>query len=169
MRLSHDIHFAFDLALSSAAAIHFVQDVRKSLKHADFIEDLQVESGRSEVVTATIPVNAALFGQRTLPFRSELTRTPRGAMLRGCELPAAQPGWAEVAGEAEVTPGLSGSLVAYRFAIAIHLDLPEPERWGGRALTKMIEYTAATVLGRVTSRFPDAVQQAAAEYASAFA
>ncbi len=161
MTFSHTIDFAFDLALDAAVAIDFVHDVRGSLKHADFIRDLRVQSGSPALVEATIPVNAALFGQRQLPFRSQLVRTPKGALLKSLALPDTKPGWAEVAGEAAVTSGMQGSLVTYRFAIAIHLDLPAPEKWGGRALTKMIEYTATSVLARVTGQFPDAVQRAA--------
>ena len=80
-----------------------------------------------------------------------------------------EPGWAEVAGVATVYPRPKGSHVEYRFDITIHLRLPKAEKWGGQALTKMIEFTANKVLEKVTSQFPSAVQQAAKEVEAAYA
>ena len=91
MTFSHAIDFAFDLALDAAVAIDFVHDVRGSLKHVDFIRDVRVQSGSPALVEATIPVNAALFGQRQLPFKSQLVRTPKGALLRVWRYPMRSP------------------------------------------------------------------------------
>lgn len=169
MRLGHSVRFDFDISLSSAAAKAFVRDVRTSLSQASFLEALEVDDGPPIEIEATIPVNAALFGQQKLPFRSRLTPTAAGAVLSGLPLDSVRPGWAEVSGEAKVTPLPTGSRVEYRFDIAIHLALPEPDRWGGRALLKMIEYTAATVLERVIARFPDAIQEAARQVEASYA
>ncbi len=169
MELSHRVQFTFELALDEAQAIRFVQDVARSLSRADFLEDLQVEKAPEPRVYASIPVNAALFGQQRLPFESVLVPTPRGAQLRPLPLVDAGPGWAEVAGRAEVEAVPGGSRVTYLFDIAIHLAVPEPEKWGGRALIKMIEYTASKVLERVCAKFPPAVQAAAREVEVAWA
>ena len=163
MELSHQIRFAFDLALASSDATRFVRDVRASLAQADFLEDLTVEDATEPRVFAAIPVNAALFGQHRLPFESVLVPTPRGALLRPLPMVDVRPGWAEVAGVAAVAAAPGGSRVTYEFDIAIHLELPEPEQWGGRALLKMIEFTAGTVLERVCAKFPAAVKAAARE------
>lgn len=176
MELTHDIEFTFDLALAPELATAFVRDVATSLSRADFLEGLEVrpQPGRAErVVVAALPVNAALFGQQRLPFQSVLVPTATGARLSGLPLPAARPGWAQVSGEATVAPAPThadatpASRVHYRFEIAIHLDLPEPERWGGRALLRMIEYTASSVLERVSQQFPGAVQRAARAFEAA--
>lgn len=170
MTLTHDIAFTFELALEPQLATAFVRDVATSLRRADFLEALEVrpQPGRPEaVVAASLPVNAALFGQQRLPFESVLTPTPTGARLSGLPLAAARPGWAQVSGEADVAPVAGGSRVRYRFEIAIHLDLPEPEKWGGRALLSMIEFTASKVLERVSARFPEAIRAAAREFEAA--
>lgn len=161
MRLTRHVAFDVPSTLDRSTAVAFVRDAARSLSHADFLTSLQQDEGG--LVAAELPVNAALFGQQRLRFRSRLEATPAGARLAGLELDDA-PGWARVSGEARVVPLPSGSRLDYRFDIEIHLKLPEPERWGGRALVKMIEVTADQVLRRVCERFPDAVRAAARAY-----
>ena len=81
-------------------ATQFARDVPRTLSHADFLADLQVVTGDPTVVTAAIPVSAAMFGQRELPFRSVLEPMPTGARLRALDIAPDGPGWALVAGEA---------------------------------------------------------------------
>lgn len=175
MDLTHDVSFVLDLDLPPEAARAFVRDVPRSLSQATFLADLQVVEGQAsqgvpKVVTATLPVNAALFGQRELPFRSALSFTEQGASLRGLPLDPDGPGWAEVSGDARVLPVVleRGCRVEYHFSIAIHLALPAPEKWGGKALLSMIEFTAKSVLQQVMARFPAAVRAAAREVEAAW-
>jgi len=161
VRLVRHVEFEVFSTLPRATAVAFVRDVRRSLSHAEFLERL--ESDADGIVTAQLPVNAALFGQQRLRFRSRLVPTPTGGVLEGLELDDV-PGWARVSGQAVVAPEPGGSRLRYRFEIEIHLALPEAERWGGRALVKMIEATADRVLQRVGERFPDAVESAARAY-----
>lgn len=163
MTLDHEVAFDLELAMAPSDALAFVRDVPRSLSRADFLLSLRLEGEAPPVVVAELPVNAALFGQRLLPFRSELRTTARGARLVGLPLQHDGPGWASVDGEAEVEPAVSGSRVRYRFQVRVHLRLPEAERWGGQALLRMIEYTAQTVLERVTAAFPEALRAAARE------
>jgi hypothetical protein len=165
MQLTHAVDFTFALALSQAAAVDFVRDVKTSLSKARFIENLEV---RQTIVTASLPVNAALFGQQLLHFRSKLVPTGKGARLEPLPLETDQVGWAEVAGDAFVKPLPQGSEVTYHFDITIHLLLPKAEKWGGKALTRMIEFTAKHVLETITSGFPKAVQEAAKEVEKAY-
>ncbi len=174
MDLKHEVSFVLDLELPQEAARAFVRDVPRSLSQATFLADLQVVEGQAahgvpKVVTATLPVNAALFGQRELPFRSELTYTEEGARLQGLPLDPEGPGWAEVSGDARVVAAERGCRVEYHFSIGIHLALPAPEKWGGRALLSMIEFTARNVLQQVMARFPEAVRQAAREVEATWA
>jgi len=166
--LTHEVSFVLDLGLPAEPARAFVRDVPRSLSQATFLADLQVIRGEPDVVTATLPVNAALFGQRELPFRSELTYTEEGARLTGLPLTPTGPGWAEVSGDARVIPSETGCRVEYGFRIAIHLALPAPEKWGGRALLSMIEFTARNVLAGVMASFPAAVRAAAREVEAAW-
>jgi hypothetical protein len=167
--LQHQVVFDLELALPRAEALAFVRDVPRSLARATFLEALTVVPGDPELVRAALPVNAAFLGQRSLPFESELVVTEGGARLIGRPIDPDGPGWAEVDGEAEVAPGAAGgradrgARVRYRFDVRVHLRLPEPERWGGRALLHMIEFTARAVLERVTAQFPAAIQAAASE------
>jgi hypothetical protein len=168
MTLTHSVAFDIALGLSVPEAVAFVRDVRLSLSRARFIENLSLESptlerGEPTTVSAHLPVNASLFGQQRLVFRSRLHPTPQGARLEAIPLDTDEPGWAEVSGEAQVTPDGEGSRVGYRFDITIHLRLPKAEKWGGRALIRMIEYTAQRVLENITQSFPEAVQAAALE------
>jgi hypothetical protein len=165
MQLTHAVDFTFSLALSQAAAVEFVRDANLSLSKASFIEDLQQHAG---IVTASLPVNAALFGQQVLHFRSRVVPTIKGARLEPLSLETDQIGWAEVSGEAVVKPLPQGSQVTYHFDITIHLRLPKAEKWGGKALTRMIEFTAKHVLETITSGFPKAVQEAAKEVEKAY-
>lgn len=169
MDITHAVHFTFDLALAPAEAVAFVRDVPRSLARAEFIRDMEVFTvGELRHVRAVLPVNAAFFGQQELTFESVLSPTVRGAELSPLPLSEPRLGWAEVAGRAEVQPLPSGSRVLYDFDITIHLNLPEPEKWGGRALLKMIHFTAQRVLENIAADFPAAVQAAAAETEAAY-
>ncbi|HLU83019.1 MAG TPA: DUF3809 family protein [Trueperaceae bacterium] len=160
--LSHEISFSLPVQLKRAGAISFVRDVPRSLRMADFLAELQVIAATPPIVSAAIPVSAALFGQRELPFKSELHHTESGARLVPIALQYDGPGWADVAGEAEVVGADAGSVLKYTFNITVHVRLPESDHWGAQALKKMIEYTAKTVLQKVMNRLPAAVSAAAA-------
>ncbi|MEX2502890.1 MAG: DUF3809 family protein, partial [Trueperaceae bacterium] len=67
-------------------------------------------------------------------------------------------------GGARATPTPTGSRLTYRLEITVHLALPEADRWGGRALTRMIELTAERMVQRVLDRFPASIRAAAAGY-----
>jgi len=160
--LSHEIRFSLPVDLPPGRAVAFVRDVPRSLRRADFLAELQVVTSNPPIVSAAIPVSAALFGQRELPFRSELHRTARGARLVPIDFDYDSPGWADVAGEAVVSPEGSGSRLDYTFHITVHVRLPEAEHWGTQALVKMIAYTTRTVLHKVMNQLPAAVSAAAA-------
>ena len=166
MRLSHHIDFEFELLLPVKTAIAFVRDVEVSLSKAGFIKDLSINE--NNLIEAEIPVNAALFGQQTLEFKSHLIKTENGAMLEPVDIDSDAPGWAKVAGISVVIPSAKGSRVDYSFDITINLDLPKAEKWGGKALIRMIEFTATKVLERICSSFPVAVQEAAKELEISF-
>lgn len=163
LRFTHAISFQLQLALSALQALEFVRDVPRSLRYAEFITDLDLEPGKPPLVSASLPVSAALFGRRDLPFTSELHHHTSGASLRPLPLVTESRGWAELAGDVEVTAAGAGSQVDYRFDVTVHLRLPSADRWGTRALTKMIELTAVSLLRSLMVRFPAAIERAANE------
>lgn len=161
MDLSHEIRFSLPVELPRARAVSFVRDVPRSLRMADFLSELQVIAATPPIVSAAIPVSAALFGQRELPFKSQLHQTESGARLVPVDLAFDGPGWADVAGEAHVVATGATSRLDYTFNITVHVRLPDSDHWGAQALKKMIEYTARTVLLKVMNRLPAAVAAAA--------
>lgn len=161
MHLTHEVSFSLHTPMSLDRAKEFVADVPGSLRFADFLAELQVLTGDPPVVCAAIPVSAAMFGQRELPFRSELHHTESGARLVPVGIEPEGPGWAEVAGEATVSELGRQRQLDYSFEVAVHLRLPPADRWGTQALVRMIEFTAGAVLRKVTAQLPDAVARAA--------
>ncbi len=167
MRIEHSIPFDIDLSLNQQDAISFVQSVEHSLSKATFISNLQLlheDTLGNDYIHASIPINAAMFGQHELDFQSLLISTPKGARLQALPFGTPKTSWAEVTGKAVVGALPKGSVVHYDFDITIHLNLPSPEGWGGKALLKMIEFTAQQVLKRIAEEFPKAVQTAANEF-----
>jgi len=177
MKITNTVTFDIHLALEQASALDFVRDVRKSLASASFLSVLCVSDVPADIVPATlaeptegqvsqhvqasIVVNAALFGERALSFQSYVRPTAKGATLEALPFDEPKLGWAEVSGDAVVYPLPQGSRIRYHFDITIHLDLPEAEKWGGRALSKMIHFTAQRTLERIVDEFPIAIQAAA--------
>lgn len=168
LRFSHDVAFGLTVALARTDALAFVRDAGRSLRRADFLEELSVASGPPPTVSAQLPVHAAPFGARRLPFTSEIVRTAEGARLVAGPPPTPGSGWAEVGGEAWVTAGEAGpSRLDYRLTVTVTLALPAAERWGMRALLKMVELAGAAVLRRVVESLPSAVEAAALEEVAA--
>ncbi|CAN5516499.1 DUF3809 domain-containing protein [soil metagenome] len=168
MKVHHQLKTTLDLPLAPREALAFVQNVQVSLRRVRFMQGLRVvpagDRGSRARVRANVPVVVPLIGPYQLEFESALESTPRGARLHA--LPPAdggKKGWAEVSGEAEVSPLPSGSRLAYALDITVHVTLPEPEGWGGRALLKMVEVTAQKVVADITQDFPEAVGKAALE------
>lgn len=162
MNLTHRVEFSLDSEMSFDEALEFVGDVPRSLRYADFLAELQVLTGEPPLVQAAIPVSAALFGQRELPFSSELERTASGARLVPLQISPAGPGWAEVAGEAKVHDLGALRRIDYAFVVTVHLRIPAADRWGTQALVRMIEFTADAVVRKVTQRLPATIAKAAA-------
>lgn len=164
MELSYPFSFTVGLGCAVDDALTFVRDVPGSLRYAEVLSDLQVIHGDPSVISASLPVSAALFGQHELPFRSALLDTPDGARLEALPVVAKGPGSAEIGGAAVVREVPGGSEVDYSFVITVRLALPEGGKWGEKALIKLVNLTAGTVLRSVASRLEPAVARAAAEF-----
>ena len=167
MKIEHSIPFDIDISLNQQDAISFVQSVEHSLSKATFINNLQLlheDTLGHDYIQASIPINAAMFGQHQLDFQSLLIPLANGARLQALPFDTPKASWAEVTGKAIVNALPKGSTVHYDFDIIIHLNLPKPERWGGKALLKMIEFTAQQVLKHIAEDFPRAIQTAASKF-----
>ena len=156
MKLEVERRFGFTYPGSAVEATAFVQDVQRSLSKVAFIKNLRIED---HDVFADLGVDVPFLGEQRIDFHSRLEPQPDGAKL------IAQPGsgkaWAEVAGQARVTPDGGGrSSIQYALQIAVYLSLPVGESWGGRAFEKMAEATAARAIERMTEQFPEGVRAA---------
>lgn len=169
LTLEREVAFDLRVPLPAASARAFVQDVPGSLAQADFLAGVRMRAGDPPTLMARLPVNAAAFGLRDVPFASTVHFTDRGATLTPVEPDAPERAWAEVGGEAHVEPLEGGSRLVYALTITVHLLMPRAEHWGSHALLRMIEFTAASVLRNVGERFPKAVQSAAASVEAALA
>ena len=161
MRLTESLEFGFSSPLDAESALAFVRDVERSLASAHLLDGLKVTPGTPQVVSASLPVNTPLFGRRELPFISELHFTPDGARLVPVSNEVTGRGRAEVGGVARTVPHGAGSHIEYALDLTIYLDLPEADRWGTKALTKMVELTAGSVLRQLGERLRTAVEAAA--------
>ena len=94
-------------------------------------------------------------GLQRIDFHSRLAPQPDGANL--IALPGSGKAWAQVAGQARVTPEDDHSSIQYALRIAVYLTLPIGQSWGGRAFEKMAEATAARAIERMTEQFPEGV------------
>lgn len=163
MRLVHELDFELQVPMPFDEALAFVRDVPRSFAKAAFLQQPRFDLGPPPVLSAELPVAAAFFGQRSLPFRSMAEARPSGGALVGVPIEVEGPGWAQVDAEVGVLP-LDGhtSSLRYQFSIQVWLRLPEAEGWGGRALQRMIERAGREVLRRLDVAFPQALQEAAA-------
>ena len=161
MKLEVEREFVLAFPGSSAEAIAFVQNVPVSLAHVSFIQNLRLEGSD---VLADLCIDAPIIGEQHLDFHSRLETTDDGARLVALERTGKA--WAEVAGQAHVTPDSLDSLdsldsatssIRYQLRIVIHLQLPVADRWGGRAFEKMAHATAQRSVERLSLEFPQGV------------
>jgi hypothetical protein len=95
-----------------------------------------------------------LMGDLRFPFRSRLHSQAEGRASLVALIPgdsrAAQPSseppafWAELSGEGVVV----GEALAYTITVRLHAQLPEGEKWGGKALRRMAEAAFQRTISR---------------------
>lgn len=157
LRLTRDVRFAIPTRLDAQASLLFLRTPALALQEAKFLSNVHVTPDQH--VAAELPVNAAFFGKRTVRFESQVENLPAGARL--VSLPTMdETAVVKVTGQATVGHGSNGCTLHYDFHFELIVHVPEPERWGGRALIKMVEVTADRMLEKITTEFPDAVKRA---------
>ena len=152
MKLEVEREFVLAYPGTPAQAIAFVQNVAVSLAHVSFIQNLRLEGSD---IFADLRIDAPIIGEQHLDFHSRLEATADGARLIALERTGKA--WAEVAGQAHVTPDAASSSIRYQLRIVIHLELPVTDRWGGRAFEKMAHATAQRSIERLSLEFPEGV------------
>lgn len=158
IRLTREVRFDIPTQLGAQESLDFLRSPSLALQEVGFLTDVRVHPDKR--VTAELPVNAAFFGKRTVRFNSQVENLPNGARL--VSLPSMdETAVVKVAGQATVVEGPNGANLQYDFQFELIVHVPEPERWGGRALLKMVEITADRVLEKITAEFPEAVRIAA--------
>ncbi|HWG85115.1 MAG TPA: DUF3809 domain-containing protein [Deinococcales bacterium] len=155
MRLEVERDFTFPYPGDSGAATDFLRDVRRSLARVPFIRNLSVEGDH---VTADLAVDVPFLGEQLLDFSSRLVPQDGGADLVAEQRSGRA--WAEVSGSGRATPQGERASISYHLRVVVHLELPAPEKWGGRAFSRMAEATAARTLERVAEDFPAGVMAA---------
>lgn len=79
-----------------------------------------------------------LLGEIQFPFVSRMDFGEEGRAYLHADSPVPAPDprfWAELSGEGQVVPGG----IAYNLNLRIHAEIPEGEKWGGKALQRMAE------------------------------
>jgi Protein of unknown function (DUF3809) len=152
MKLEVEREFVLSYPGTPTQAIAFVQNVPVSLAHVPFIQGLRLEGTD---VFADLRIDAPIIGEQYLDFHSRLEPTADGAKLIALERTGKA--WAEVAGQAHVTPDGANSTILYALRIVVHLELPVTDRWGGKAFEKMAHATAQRSIERLSLEFPDGV------------
>jgi hypothetical protein len=152
VKLEVDREFVLAHPGTSEQAIAFVQNVPISLAHVSFIRNLRLEGSD---IFADLRIDAPIIGEQHLDFHSRFETTDDGARLNALERTGKA--WAEVAGQAHVTPDGAASSIRYLLRIVIHLELPVTDRWGGRAFEKMAHATAQRSIERLSLEFPEGV------------
>jgi hypothetical protein len=157
MKLQFHEHYHIPYPGNVEAALAFVRDIPTSLCRVGFIRQVVVTDG---VLRAALAVPAPMVGEQLVDFISHIEHTPQGARLLAQELGGNA--WAEVWGEAKVSPSATGADINYDLRVVAHLKLPLPEHWGGRTFVKMAETAAAQMLPKVAAEFPRGLAEAIA-------
>jgi hypothetical protein len=97
-----------------------------------------------ELVTYT-----PLIGDLRFPFRSRLQAEAEGRASLVALFPGDEGGeppafWAELSGEGTAV----GDALAYTITVRLHAQLPEGEKWGGKALRRMAEAAFQRTISR---------------------
>jgi hypothetical protein len=145
--------FILEYPNSLQQAILYLTNVQKSLAHVPFIQGLRLIGNQ---VYADLVVDVPVLGQQRLDFHSVLEPHKSGANL--IAQPLQGKAWAEVSGLGSAVQTNQEVEIHYALSIIVHLELPNADKWGGRAFEKMAQATARTAIERMTREFGHGVQ-----------
>jgi len=147
MELEH--RFAFRLAAPPEKARDLLFAPERVFSALPGLEGLKREGDRFK---GRLCGEAPIFGKVCFPFESRLHGRER-AELEPIPLEA-ESFWAELGGVGEAERGE----LRYRVRLVLHAHLPAGEKWGGRALRRMVEAALARNLSRVLASLPERVE-----------
>jgi len=137
VRLKRSVHFCLS-AGSEAAALELMGQPHHALAKLPVFRELKLEN---RVLSGFLAAPFALLGEVRFPFSSRFEVAGETARLE--PLPATDEELrAELSGKATV----QGKEVCYQALIRLDIDLPQGEKWGGKAFRKMAEAAFERVL-----------------------
>ncbi len=149
MELRH--RFAFALAAPPKEAPRLLLAPERVFAALPGIKGLKREGSR---LFGELCGEAPFFGEVCFPFESEL-KPENEARARLVPRPLAERRfWAELGGVGE----LLGNELSYRVQLVLHAELPEGEKWGGRAFRRMVEAALSRHLARALAALPERLE-----------
>ena len=102
------------------------------------------------VLYGELAVEVALLGDLSFPFRSVLAAEADQARLSALPLEEpVPPFWAELWGTGQASQGV----LHFQMHLRLHAQLPQAEKWGGKALRHMAERVFAHTVDRILEDF----------------
>lgn len=102
------------------------------------------------VLYGELGVEVALLGDLSFPFRSVLSSQTNQASLTALPLEEpVPPFWAELWGTGQASEGA----LHFQMHLRLHAQLPQAEKWGGKALRHMAERVFAHTVDRILEDF----------------
>jgi len=141
MRLEREIEFRLQTR-SEEEAQRLLASPLEALGRLQVFRDLSLEGNE---LSGALVAPFAILGEVRFPFRARFRSAGSDAWLE--PLPPDDPAsdlWAELEGQAR----RERADVAYRARIALHIHLPEGEKWGGKAFRKLAEAAFTRTLTR---------------------
>jgi len=149
MELEH--RFSFALSASPNEAPKLLLTPERVFSALPGIKGLKREGSR---LSGELCGEAPFFGEVCFPFESLLEQEgPTRARLTPLPL-AEKRFWAELAGLGALKEGE----LHYDVRLVLHAELPEGEKWGGRAFRRMVEAALSRHLSRALSALPKRVE-----------
>ncbi len=147
MELEH--HFAFRLVAPPEKARDLLFAPERVFSALPGLEGLQRQGDRFK---GRLCGEAPIFGRVCFPFESRLRGRER-AELEPIPLER-ESFWAELGGVGEA----ERDELRYRVRLVLHARLPAGEKWGGRALRRLVEAALRRNLTRALAALPERVE-----------
>ena len=148
MRFEHD--FSFSLLAPAGEAASLLLAPERVFARLPGIESLTREG---DELSGRVCGEALLFGRVCFPFKSRL-RGDGGSEAVLEPLPLDEDLWAELSGRGRA----EGGEIRYRVKLVLHAQLPSGEKWGGKALVRMVEAAIRRSLERTLSSLPQRLE-----------
>ncbi len=142
LRLERSLTFCLQAA-NPQEARRWLQDPTLALSQIKVFRDLELKGG---VLSGFMAAPFAIVGEVRFPFRSRFRLEAEAGTLTpiAADEATSSDTSAELGGRAR----LEGDRVCFQAELLLRLNLPEGEKWGGRAFRKMAEAAFERTLSR---------------------